>query len=157
MPKIFLQAVIVSLFVRLWVEIVTPFPSNIPESRQPLREAVSWNCRFCVALSVFPGQPLREAVSWNLRSPGSASGVNGQPLREAVSWNVAKAAYGMAETASASSWGCELKYRYLWYKPTWGSQPLREAVSWNSVYGFWEWYPSGQPLREAVSWNLPIW
>ena len=34
---------VVSLLVRLWVEITTPFPSNIPGSRQPPCEAVSWN------------------------------------------------------------------------------------------------------------------
>ena len=32
-----------------------------------------------------------------------------QPPCEAVSWNACKVAYGMAEAASASLWGCELK------------------------------------------------
>ena len=36
----------VSLFVRLWVEIIMYFQTFIPKLRQPLREAVSWNI-FC--------------------------------------------------------------------------------------------------------------
>ena len=64
-PVMGVIAEIVSLFVRLWVEIVQK-GTSMWLHRQPLREAVSWNrignCTYILDRS----QPLREAVSWNL-------------------------------------------------------------------------------------------
>ena len=78
--------------------------------------------------------------------------------------------------ASASSWGCELKWHQQsiicqnslrqplreavsWNSRKWGNkherncQPLREAVSWNVIGVIASLTNSRQPLREAVSWN----
>ena len=99
----------VSLFVRLWVEIISHYRFFI-RCRQPLREAVSWNrledqeCKYAIR------QPLREAVSWNKRRKGEYHHEESQPLREAVSWN------NLSTIPS----------------PALNGQPLREAVSWNA-------------------------
>ena len=76
----------VSLFVRLWVEIVyVRLVRNITPS------ASSWGC---------------ELKSSQCRSlPRTFR----QPLREAVSWNMTSHAMQITRLASASSWGCELK------------------------------------------------
>ena len=61
---IILSAPIVSLFVRLWVEI-----SYGKSGTEPLWSASSWGCELKYlhrkALQVNHRQPLREAVSWN--------------------------------------------------------------------------------------------
>ena len=57
---------IVSLFVRLWVEILQIRRYRSPDRRQPLREAVSWNAFAPVFFGAVVCQPLREAVSWNI-------------------------------------------------------------------------------------------
>ena len=82
----------VSLFVRLWVEILT----EIAKMRRLL----------C--------QPLREAVSWNTKQYMLYQMKNSQPLREAVSWNISRLNTDNSLPSSASSWGCELKYD-KWY------------------------------------------
>ena len=79
-----------------------------------------------------------------------------QPLREAVSWNTVNYVGERVKGKSASSWGCELKYKNivlpmltwivslfvrLWVEITVEKfsmsdircQPLREAVSWNKI------------------------
>ena len=56
---------LVSLFVRLWVEIIKIADFVASRTCQPLREAVSWNGRMNIGLFEICGQPLREAVSWN--------------------------------------------------------------------------------------------
>ena len=102
--------------------------------------ASSWGCE--LKCSVFaadvccPGQPLREAVSWNMIERFVSMSACCQPLREAVSWND-HVRQGWSElcsvslfvrlwvemipefainpiATSASSWGCELKYKGLW-------------------------------------------
>ena len=57
----------VSLFVRLWVEIACKHWFQLDISRQPLREAVSWNTVFVIERNFSWSQPLREAVSWNIK------------------------------------------------------------------------------------------
>ena len=101
--------------------------------RQPLREAVSWN-----VYDYFPCKTLRSsASSWGCELkcllPWATVWTNSQPLREAVSWNESvkkKLSDGNdvslfvrlwveiwtllrteTEHQSASSWGCELKYK----------------------------------------------
>ena len=78
---------VVSLFVRLWVEI--------------LLILVILETNYC--------QPLREAVSWNVNSINTELANCGQPLREAVSWNFYSLMTISVNLMSASSWGCELK------------------------------------------------
>ena len=55
---------------------------------------------------------------------------------------------------SASSWGCELKWRRCNSNQALASQPPREAVSWNDYYTSFSADIKGQPPREAVSWNV---
>ena len=55
---------------------------------------------------------------------------------------------------SASSWGCELKFRPNSFFLSTRGQPLREAVSWNEADMDTGSVTLGQPLREAVSWNI---
>ena len=66
----------------------------------------------------FPGQPLREAVSWNTLSIGGVSAIR----------------------SSASSWGCELKYRGTlprhnlhWSASSWGCE-LKCVYRWSAVH-----------------------
>ena len=59
---------VVSLFVRLWVEIFTTIFTVICVLRQPLREAVSWNILPYNIECFWERQPLREAVSWNINT-----------------------------------------------------------------------------------------
>ena len=143
----------VSLLVRLWVEILphspsswdtvsasswgcelkySPFPSNIPGSRQPPREAVSWNIqlidgsiklgvsllvRLWVEIPFFSLKSKSTLVSllvrlwveifcmgqiWRQRQSASSWGCELKYLRNR---------YEDEKRLSASSWGCELKYR----------------------------------------------
>ena len=148
---------LVSLFVRLWVEMILRLEHFPFFQCQPLREAVSWNVTTYPESSATVSQPLREAVSWNVsastesrylvtvslfvrlwveilvQSPLLFSAPvslfvrlwveiwtillthptrHRQPLREAVSWNVYVISKSTVPSSSASSWGCELKYRY---------------------------------------------
>ena len=81
-----------------------------------------------------------------------------QPLREAVSWNILAYICSRASRTSASSWGCELKYRIRAKRRT----TQKSASSWGCELKYWQLLQNllfqGQPLREAVSWNvLTVW
>ena len=77
---------VVSLFVRLWVEM-----QDVWRTVYRTRSASSWGCElkcnFLITSPWSPGQPLREAVSWNIISRHITEFGESQPLREAVSWN----------------------------------------------------------------------
>ena len=102
---------VVSLFVRLWVEIL----NILTELGLAVPSASSWGCE--LKYSEDYGQEYEElsASSWGceLKYPWSKDDDqhgSGQPLREAVSWNTIR--------------------RVQFFLPS--SQPLREAVSWNA-------------------------
>ena len=57
---------------------------------------------------------------------------------------------------SSSSWGCELKYWYIYEKCISESHPPREDVSWNLISLAIFASPSCHPPREDVSWNIAI-
>ena len=123
----FSESIFVSLFVRLWVEISCRSGSNPFCSRQPLREAVSWNFPIiekhklpCI-VSLFVRLWVEILSFFHSLSCSSC-----QPLREAVSWNNATIGVIDAATASASSWGCELKYCYSAFR----SWLVVSASSW---------------------------
>ena len=147
--------IVVSLFVRLWVEICRARSVQLVSIRQPLREAVSWNTtpRQC-CLSA-----LTSASSWGCELK----------LHCCRCW--------LFLWMSASSWGCELKlfilsttiepisvslFVRLWvemlqfqkHQMCFLRQPLREAVSWNIYRKKAKKRMNRQPLREAVSWNV---
>ena len=56
---------IVSLLVRLWVEMHTSEPPSCGNWCQPPCEAVSWNILYIVPAGDLTSQPPCEAVSWN--------------------------------------------------------------------------------------------
>ena len=58
------------------------------------------------------------------------------PLREDVSWNNHRKIVWIFVTSS-SSWGCELKYAWIWWHRDCGCHPLREDVSWNYLRDWW--------------------
>ena len=143
----------VSLFVRLWVEILMQLLSScLPQS------ASSWGCELkcvsCLRRTICTRQPLREAVSWNVFiiilvrpvtvslfvrlwveitvEKFSMSDIRCQPLREAVSWNI--------KGVFSGNWRQVSLFVRLWveiwhatpYTLRQDRQPLREAVSWNT-------------------------
>ena len=77
----------VSLLVRLWVEIHKLHQAALRRSRQPPREAVSWNAMHHASVARTHRQPPREAVSWNFMFHIPFPLFLRQPPREAVSWN----------------------------------------------------------------------
>ena len=81
----------VSLFVRLWVEIPMCVDDYIHEERQPLREAVSWNN---IVQHIFESLVVSLFVRLWVEITDPAW----------TAWDFQQ---------SASSWGCELKYR-IW-------------------------------------------
>ena len=121
----------VSLLVRLWVEITMPV-KNHPQIDVSLlvrlwveilsvllyvyKVNVSLLVRLWVEMSITDcndaldyGQPPCEAVSWNITAAILSPTALGQPPCEAVSWNEQLKDSIQKVTSSASLWGCELK------------------------------------------------
>ena len=98
----------VSLFVRLWVEIIPPMMPPVPV-------IVSLFVRLWVEMTGWwmDCRQMKSASSWGCE----------------LKYMAAKANLIMSK--SASSWGCELKYRRNGNIERSWRQPLREAVSWN--------------------------
>ena len=146
---------IVSLLVRLWVEISrkrnhwrTALSASlwgcelkwIIQNTKETGERVSLLVRLWVEISFpsYPGviessQPPCEAVSWNIYDFCYSFECLCQPPCETVSWNTLDAYSAQYDASSASLWGCELK----WFKRNrtfdGHSQPPCEAVSWNII------------------------
>ena len=165
---------LVSLFVRLWVEMrIFSLRSHMSQS------ASSWGCELKYNRAgrrwLTRGQPLREAVSWNAWKIFQEIKLFCQPLREAVSWNLINLhSCAMPHVSLFVRLWVEMLLRLyfrrsvlvslfvrlwveirpgllLWFHSN--SQPLREAVSWNNIWVIIEFDSVRQPLREAVSWN----
>ena len=122
----------VSLLVRLWVEINVIYglaqfvPSasswgcelkcptcgqNLPEDRQPPREAVSWNVNSITKFLTGSTVSLLVRLWVEIMIfPIIFTELPRQPPREAVSWNELVLFGTVPKPASASSWGCELKF-----------------------------------------------
>ena len=122
---------IVSLFVRLWVEICHSTHQKQDITCQPLREAVSWNVVLLVVIF------FEWSVSLFVRLWVEIHQSNFSSSRL---------------TTSASSWGCELKYFWGISPLTGLSQPLREAVSWNTKYS----HAGTLPVVSASSWGCEL-
>ena len=123
---------IVSLFVRLWVEIFL-----LPLRRASASSASSWGCELKYYNKLEGGVPI------------------GQPLREAVSWNDTQGSLSdrpCSVSLFVRLW-VEITKRRKSKKEV-SRQPLREAVSWNGYDGWVYTKSISQPLREAVSWNI---
>ena len=123
---------VVSLLVRLWVEIDVFVIRLQLAWCQPPCEAVSWN-RY---------ETRVEWVAWK-----SAS-LWGCELKFTVFYNLS------VHSWSASLWGCELKFQKV-RNGVAGvkSQPPCEAVSWNVPFVALAVELARQPPCEAVSWN----
>ena len=107
---------LVSLFVRLWVEMLPKMRAYKPDSVSlfvRLWVEIISHYRFFIRCR----QPLREAVSWNKRRKGEYHHEESQPLREAVSWN---------NLSTIPSWGCELKCGL----DSWTGDTVSSASSW---------------------------
>ena len=140
--------VLVSLLVRLWVEIKIV---NIIHSIR----AVSLLVRLWVEIA---------------GNGSTGSSRRCQPPCEAVSWNVMSVFVRLCAFTSASLWGCELKYPESKKAVFAGCQPPCEAVSWNVhhvlVHGLsdavsllvrlWVEMPSILPFGDAMSVSLLV-
>ena len=161
----------VSLFVRLWVEILCGSRIFLPDTRQPLREAVSWNSTdylytsgqvvslfvrlwvemwlMCWTHLPLHRQPLREAVSWNVNNQIQAD-LADVSLFVRLWVEMRPQRDSCRRRRSASSWGCELKFSHISFCCKIPGQPLREAVSWNA--------PNFGEIKEiAVSLFVRLW
>ena len=167
---------IVSLLVRLWVEMVR-FPVwQAAPTCQPPCEAVSWN-----TLHAFVKNWRQQSASlWGCELKSQTLELSTvrsgcQPPCEAVSWNrcicyspsvglMSASLWGCelkyiealtrkSKAGSASLWGCELKWsnEFRWF--CFDRQPPCEAVSWNASWRKYGEIVSCQPPCEAVSWN----
>ena len=123
-------------------------------SRQPPCEAVSWNGHVNLRRISGISQPPCEAVSWNQDCQYHTFHKSSQPPCEAVSWNFTSYRLKKCRPASASLWGCELKYLILALLLFKHRQPPCEAVSWNNFLSSLYDVKICQPPCEAVSWNL---
>ena len=104
-----IQLNLVSLLVRLWVEMYR-------NSYRLHLETVSLLVRLWVEITVNRSfensgicQPPCEAVSWNNLLEEAFRGGDSQPPCEAVSWNISMYTQNTMDMMSASLWGCELK------------------------------------------------
>ena len=100
----------VSLLVRLWVEIIMFLPPYYMDYCQPPCEAVSWNE---IKVNEINGDYLSASL-WGceLKFPVELADLHqlGQPPCEAVSWNCVDLRNLPGSQMSASLWGCELKW-----------------------------------------------
>ena len=166
----------VSLLVRLWVEMGILSGWLVMESRQPPREAVSWNITKHSIDSVTTCQPPREAVSWNAKGVAdSAMAVVSllvrlwveitsqqpffsyafcQPPREAVSWNVYSFCIDTSQQRQPPREAVSWNFILVKNETAIFCQPPREAVSWNISDCVMLTVHNRQPPREAVSWNV---
>ena len=104
----FIYAPFVSLLVRLWVEIYKEENHGKKKESQPPCEAVSWNIKCSNHRLVVRRQPPCEAVSWNDNS-AVISKLDGVSLLVRLWVEIRCWRKSDIEIRSASLWGCELK------------------------------------------------
>ena len=150
--KVFLPCT-VSLFVRLWVEI-------LQINRGAIIRTVSLFVRLWVEISKVIKQSLDYATSasswgcelkclyWQIKFTQIIVSLFVRLWVEIMTGEDKS-----NDNKSASSWGCELKFLIIIASILKCSQPLREAVSWNTLMKKKWKRKKSQPLREAVSWN----
>ena len=78
---------IVSLLVRLWIEMKWLMISAGSGNSQPPCEAVNWNAILLQVFLILSRQPPCEAVNWNFIPDCNSWKSCGQPPCEAVNWN----------------------------------------------------------------------
>ena len=152
--EVLMMIIPVSLFVRLWVEILIAFCENADTTRS----ASSWGCELkCLKCRIIYRYRW-SASSWGCELKCYMPVKSYINSASASSWGCElkwkNGGNTMKRDLSASSWGCELKYKDEFGRWIMIGQPLREAVSWNNHIKWWNNKPNRQPLREAVSWNV---
>ena len=123
---------LVSLLVRLWVEIQMHHHFHGRRIRQPPCEAVSWNTILTEKHHDNHCQPPCEAVSWNITHTINATNPTSQPPCEAVSWNSIASPFESTSCSSASL-SFEMPF-WLCYNRHDISQSLWETVNWKEEY-----------------------
>ena len=144
----------VSLLVRLWVEISISYSSL-------LLCAVSLLVRLWVEipLSIRKTSVSSSASLWGCELKYTRSCPDrfliGQPPCEAVSWNSLWSGYCYCADRSASLWGCELKSCYYLIEAAKEMVSLLVRLWVEILLHFFQDLPGHcQPTCEAVSWNL---
>ena len=125
------DSLIVILFVRMWVEMLSSMIASIKSE-----SSSSWGCELKYKSAwrshAKNSHPLREDVSWNVEWGTTKQPPQGHPLREDVSWNDDTEEEREENVGSSSSWGCELKCTAIKASIFENRHPLREDVSWNN-------------------------
>ena len=123
---------------------------------QPPREAVSWNSIYYESIWCRCCQPPREAVSWNVLASSGRFWISVSLLVRLWVEMLPTQISVTNDSPSASSWGCELKYKRNWIYFRWDivSLLVRLWVEIQSQPGRGV-HETSQPPREAVSWNVP--
>ena len=122
---------LVSLFVRLWVEI-----ARIPKRLYVAASASSWGCE--LKCRPYSHSDKQFDVSLFVRLWVEIDLIFKTLVDDKVSlfvrlWvEIPPSISNVPHGSSASSWGCELKYTFSPEEVFAISQPLREAVSWNT-------------------------
>ena len=170
-----MQGILVSLLVRLWVEMKSQFHmcrsiqsaslwgcelkydllgiQSFSHLRQPPCEAVSWNTFAGSAVTFDQSQPPCEAVSWNITTITERWNLQRQPPCEAVSWNLKmKKMYNHDDVSLLVRLWVEISD---WAK---FSGLSRSASLWGCelkcIFDAIRSWVSRQPPCEAVSWNI---
>ena len=77
----------VTLFTRVWIEILTPVSTKSGIISHSLYESVNWN-RSLRNYYIAPfGHSLYESVNWNLAAEAVLSEEDSHSLYESVNWN----------------------------------------------------------------------
>ena len=164
----------VSLLVRLRVEITIKRSQHLRHSSQPPREAASWNIKTIRSVgksrvSLLVRLRVEIICYWNfkklphvsllvrLRVEMQFARIHGtNQVKSASSWGCElkykDVAYMYQAKGSASSWGCELKYRCCWHDweregsaSSWGCELKYRRIS----SGIWN-------IRSASSWGCEL-
>ena len=122
----------VSLFVRLWVEMISVPVHSQPTASQPLREAVSWNSkRFSFSSSAFVSLFVRLWVEMTASAAAEAPDFVSLFVRLWVEIIlIASRGFRPLVSLFVRLW-VEIPIDCASVSPA-CSQPLREAVSWNA-------------------------
>ena len=126
------NAVVVTLYTRVWIEI-WPLESHLQKTTShPLHEGVDWNVTCISEIVRQISHPLHEGVDWNIYAAACLLADASHPLHEGVDWNASLSKLMMLVTC----------------------HPLHEGVDWNCCRATHIVKPLCHPLHEGVDWNI---